>query len=73
MTSSQLVSNFDQAYAEIRLPTMLIERLKQEFDKNYEVSKRTNSVSEQKEKQPLFKSLFGVGYKQFPSSSSQNK
>ena len=52
---------------DIRLPTMLLERLKKEFDENFEVSKRTsstNSAGDSQEQQPgqqktLMKSLFG--------------
>lgn len=39
----EAIVRFDQQYKEIKLPTMLLERLKKEFDENYEVSKRTSS------------------------------
>jgi hypothetical protein len=32
---------FDKKYHEINLPAMLLERLKKEFDENFEVSKRS--------------------------------
>ena len=35
---------FDKKYHEINLPAMLLERLKKEFDENFEVSKRSQTV-----------------------------
>ncbi len=37
------VQNFDKDIRGIKLPSMLLERLKKEFDENFEVSKRTSS------------------------------
>ncbi len=35
---------FDRKYHEVKVPAMLLERLKREFDENFEVSKRSQSV-----------------------------
>ena len=35
--------DFDRKMKEIKLPAMLLERLKKEFDENFEVSKRGNA------------------------------
>jgi hypothetical protein len=41
----QLVTDsFDKKYHEVNMPTMLLQRLKKEFDENFEVSKRSQSV-----------------------------
>lgn len=42
---NQVVAQFDKQLRDIKLPTMLLERLKKEFDENFEVSKRTSSVN----------------------------
>lgn len=42
---SKAVQTFDKQVKGIKLPTMLLERLKKEFDENYEVSKRSRSIS----------------------------
>jgi hypothetical protein len=42
---NQVVAQFDKKLRDIKLPTMLLERLKKEFDENFEVSKRTSSVN----------------------------
>jgi len=39
------VETFDREFKGVKIPTMLLERLKREFDENYEVSKRSGSVS----------------------------
>ena len=42
---TKAVQTFDRQVKAIKLPTMLLERLKKEFDENYEVSKRSGSTS----------------------------
>lgn len=37
---------FDKKYHEINMPTMLLDRLKKEFDENFEVSKRSQTVAQ---------------------------
>ena len=39
------IVKLDSTLKEIKLPTMLLERLKKEFDQNFEVSKRTSSTN----------------------------
>ena len=39
------VETFDREFKGVKIPTMLLERLKKEFDENYEVSKRSGSIS----------------------------
>lgn len=36
-----MVQTFDKKFKDIKLPLMLLERLKKEFDENFEVSKRS--------------------------------
>jgi len=45
------IQGFDKEINGIKIPTMLLERLKKEFDENYEVSsRRTGSVNSVEEK-----------------------
>ena len=41
--------DFDRKMKEVKLPAMLLERLKKEFDENFEVSKRSNANEGAKE------------------------
>jgi hypothetical protein len=36
-----VIDSFDKKYHEVNMPTMLLQRLKKEFDENFEVSKRS--------------------------------
>lgn len=47
VSESQAVTEFDQKFKEVKLPTMLLERFKKEFDDNFETSKRTSSAGNQ--------------------------
>ena len=42
---TKALQDFDHAIKNVRLPRMLLERLKKEFDENFEVSKRGGSQS----------------------------
>ena len=67
------IEKLDNTLKDIKLPTMLLERLKKEFDENFKISKRTSSTNSsggESEGQPhpttpkvanQIKSFFGVG------------
>ena len=38
------IENFDRSISKLKIPTILLERLKQEFDQNYKISMQTSSV-----------------------------
>lgn len=41
------LQNFDRRISKLKIPTILLERLKQEFDQNYKISVQTSSSKSQ--------------------------